>query len=216
MGSHDYIEKAHGSHHRNRPSHRALLKDLKRTACSTKPRRLRLANSATNPDNGVAAWGRDHNANARPSGSPARAPRVHQRHRQNRGSAVKPSTPATHVALLHLLGLDDNRLRYFTPAAKTTAKRAAKRRWRLYLRSACLAPKLARLTPEKPSSAPASSPPVHPARPTRNLLPSRILQRTARAKARPTSSSPGTKHNPCRPPRRRPGGHLHTHRSLHR
>jgi hypothetical protein len=121
--SHDYIEKAHGARMRaiDRPV-AALLKDLKRTGLLDETLVVWAGEFGRSPDNGIRrggeAWGRDHNANAMPlwmAGGGVKRGAVAGATDEVGGAAVEAVHPLKdlHVTLLHLLGLDDNRLRYF-------------------------------------------------------------------------------------------------------
>jgi uncharacterized protein (DUF1501 family) len=121
--SHDYIEKAHGARLAaiDKPI-AGLIADLKRTGLLDETLVVWAGEFGRSPDNGIRrgnpAWGRDHNANAMtvwlagagvPKGSIVGATD------EVGGQAVEVVHPLKdfHVTLLHLLGLDDNRLRYF-------------------------------------------------------------------------------------------------------
>jgi uncharacterized protein (DUF1501 family) len=121
--SHDYIEKAHGARMRaiDRPV-AALLKDLKRTGLLDETLVVWAGEFGRSPDNGIRrggeAWGRDHNANAMPlwmAGGGIKRGAIAGATDEVGGAAVEAVHPLKdlHVTLLHLLGLDDNRLRYF-------------------------------------------------------------------------------------------------------
>ena len=120
--SHDYIEKAHGSRITaiDRPI-AALLKDLKRTGLLDETLVVFSGEFGRSPDNGIRrggeAWGRDHNANAMTvwlAGGGAPRGAIIGATDETGGSAVETVHPLRdfHVTLLHLLGLDDNKLRY--------------------------------------------------------------------------------------------------------
>jgi hypothetical protein len=121
--SHDYIEKAHGARLRaiDKPVS-ALLKDLKRTGLLEETLLVWSGEFGRSPDNGIRrggeAWGRDHNAKAMPvwlAGGGVKAGAIVGATDEVGGSAVEVVHPLKdfHVSLLHLLGLDDNKLRYF-------------------------------------------------------------------------------------------------------
>jgi hypothetical protein len=120
--SHDYIEKAHGARLRamDRPVS-ALLKDLKRTGLLEETLVVWAGEFGRSPDNGIRqgspAWGRDHNANAMTvllAGGGVKTGIVGATD-ETGGQAVEAVHPIRdfHVTLLHLLGLDDAKLRYF-------------------------------------------------------------------------------------------------------
>jgi hypothetical protein len=120
--SHDYIEKAHGARlaAMNRPVS-ALLKDLKRTGLLAETLVVWAGEFGRSPDNGIrrgsAAWGRDHNANATSvwlAGAGVKAGHIVGSTDDIGGSAVEVVHPIRdfHVTLLHLLGLDDSKLRF--------------------------------------------------------------------------------------------------------
>lgn len=121
--SHDYIDKAHGSRlaAMDRPV-AALLKDLKRTGLLDETLVVWAGEFGRSPDNGIrrgsAAWGRDHNANAMSvwlAGGGVKAGQIVGSTDDIGGSAVEVVHPIRdfHVTLLHLLGLDDSKLRFF-------------------------------------------------------------------------------------------------------
>lgn len=121
--SHDYIEKAHGARIRavDRPI-AALLKDLKRTGLLEETLVVWAGEFGRSPDNGIrrggTAWGRDHNATAMPvwlAGGGVKAGHIVGATDEIGLEAVEQVHPIKdfHVTLLHLLGLDDNKLRYF-------------------------------------------------------------------------------------------------------
>ena len=120
--SHDYIEKAHGSRIRaiDKPL-AALLKDLKRTGLLEDTLVVCAGEFGRSPSNGIRrggqAWGRDHNANAMAvwlAGGGVKAGQVIGATDEVGEAAVEAVHPLKdfHVTLLHLLGLDDNKLRY--------------------------------------------------------------------------------------------------------
>lgn len=121
--SHDYIEKAHGARLAaiDKPI-AGLIADLKRTGLLDETLVVWAGEFGRSPDNGIRrgnpAWGRDHNANAMTvwlagAGVPKGA--IVGATDEVGGQAVEVVHPLKdfHVTLLHLLGLDDNRLRYF-------------------------------------------------------------------------------------------------------
>jgi hypothetical protein len=121
--SHDYIDKAHGARIRaiDKPV-AALLQDLHRTGLLEETLVVWAGEFGRSPDNGIrrggATWGRDHNANAMSvwlAGGGVRAGTIVGATDDVGGAATEVVRPIKdlHVTLLHLLGLDDNRLRYF-------------------------------------------------------------------------------------------------------
>jgi hypothetical protein len=121
--SHDYIEKAHGSRLRaiDKPVG-ALLKDLKRTGLLDETLVVWAGEFGRTPDNGIrrgsTSWGRDHNPNAMAlwmAGGGVKAGAIVGATDDVGGAAVESVHHLRdfHVTLLHLLGLDDSRLRYF-------------------------------------------------------------------------------------------------------
>ena len=121
--SHDYIDKAHGARLRaiDRPVS-ALLKDLKRTGLLDQTLVVWAGEFGRSPDNGIRrgsqAWGRDHNANAMAvwmAGGGVKAGHIVGATDDVGGAAVEAVHPIRdfHVTLLHLLGLDDAKLRFF-------------------------------------------------------------------------------------------------------
>jgi hypothetical protein len=120
--SHDYIEKAHGARVRaiDKPL-AALLKDLARTGLLDETLVVWGGEFGRSPDNGIRrggeAWGRDHNANAMTvwlAGGGARRGAIVGATDDVGEKGVEVVRPIKdfHVTLLHLLGLDDWRLRY--------------------------------------------------------------------------------------------------------
>ena len=120
--SHDYIDKAHGSRLRaiDKPIS-GLLKDLKRTGLLDDTLVVWAGEFGRSPDNGIRrgsqAWGRDHNANAMSmwlAGGGVKAGSIIGATDEVGGTAVETVHPLRdlHVTLLHLLGLDDSKLRY--------------------------------------------------------------------------------------------------------
>jgi hypothetical protein len=121
--SHDYIEKAHGARLRaiDKPM-AALIRDLKRTGLLEETLVVWAGEFGRSPDNGIrrggTAWGRDHNATAMPlwlAGGGVPAGRIVGATDEVGLKAVDVVHPIKdfHVTLLHLLGLDDAKLRYF-------------------------------------------------------------------------------------------------------
>lgn len=120
--SHDYIEKAHGARLRaiDKPL-AGLIQDLKRTGLLESTLIVWAGEFGRSPDNGIRrgspAWGRDHNASALAvwlAGGGVKAGTVIGATDEVGGAAVEVVHPIRdfHVTLLHLLGLDDNRLRF--------------------------------------------------------------------------------------------------------
>jgi hypothetical protein len=120
--SHDYIDKAHGARIRaiDQPV-AALLKDLKRTGLLDETLVVWAGEFGRSPDNGIRqggeAWGRDHNATAMAvwlAGGGVKAGHIAGATDETGLQAVASVHPIKdfHVTLLHLLGLDDNKLRY--------------------------------------------------------------------------------------------------------
>jgi hypothetical protein len=121
--SHDFIDKAHGARLRaiDKPVS-GLLKDLKRTGLLDQTLVVWAGEFGRSPDNGIRrgseAWGRDHNANAMTvwlAGGGSKAGHIIGATDEVGGSAVEVVHPIKnfHVTLLHLLGLDDAKLRFF-------------------------------------------------------------------------------------------------------
>lgn len=120
--SHDYIEKAHGA--RMRAVDKGiggLLKDLKRMGLLDETLVVWAGEFGRSPDNGIRqggeAWGRDHNATAMPvwlAGGGVHAGRIVGATDEVGLASAEAVHPIKdfHVTLLHLLGLDDNKLRY--------------------------------------------------------------------------------------------------------
>jgi len=120
--SHDYIENAHGARIRaiDRPA-AALLKDLKRTGLLDETLVVWSGEFGRSPDNGIRGggevWGRDHNATAMAcwlAGGGVKARQIVGATDETGLKAVETVHPIRdfHVTLLHLLGLDDSKLRY--------------------------------------------------------------------------------------------------------
>jgi len=120
--SHDYIEKAHGARMQaiDKPL-AALIKDLKRTGLLEDTLVVWAGEFGRSPDNGIRrggqAWGRDHNANAMSvwlAGGGVKPGKIIGATDETGGAAIEAVHPIKdfHVTLLHLLGLDDNKLRY--------------------------------------------------------------------------------------------------------
>jgi uncharacterized protein (DUF1501 family) len=121
--SHDYIDKAHGSRLEaiDKPLS-GLLKDLKRTGLLDETLVVWAGEFGRSPDNGIrrgsAAWGRDHNANAMTTwlaGGGVKAGHIIGATDEVGGAAVETVHPLRdfHVTLLHLMGLNDSKLRFF-------------------------------------------------------------------------------------------------------
>lgn len=120
--SHDYIERAHGSLIRSvdRPI-AALLKDLKQRDMLKDTLVFFCGEFGRTPDNGMRggkSYGRDHNAKAMAmwfAGGGTRAGATVGATDELGGEAVEyvHQIRDVHVTLLHLLGLDDNRLTYY-------------------------------------------------------------------------------------------------------
>ena len=120
--SHDYIDKAHAARIRaiDKPV-AALMKDLKRTGLLDETLVVWAGEFGRSPDNGIRrgseAWGRDHNATAMPvwlAGGGVTGGRIVGATDDVGLKAVEAVHPIRdfHVTLLHLLGLDDNKLRF--------------------------------------------------------------------------------------------------------
>lgn len=120
--SHDYLEKAHGQLIRavDRPI-AALIQDLRRRGMLDETLIVWCGEFGRSPDNGVRggiAYGRDHNADAMTvwmAGGGVRAGHTIGATDELGATAVECVHPIRdfHVTLLHLLGLDDNRLTYY-------------------------------------------------------------------------------------------------------
>jgi membrane-anchored protein YejM (alkaline phosphatase superfamily) len=121
--SHDYIEKAHRARMQavDKPM-AALMKDLKRTGLLDETLVVWAGEFGRSPDNGVRrgeqVWGRDHNATAMPvwlAGPGLQTGQIIGATDETGLQAVEAVHPIKdfHITLLHLLGLDDNRLRFF-------------------------------------------------------------------------------------------------------
>lgn len=121
--SHDYIEKAHAARIRaiDKPI-AALMKDLKRTGLLDETLVVWAGEFGRSPDNGVRrgeqVWGRDHNATAMPvwlAGAGVKTGQIVGATDETGLKAVESVHPLKdfHVTLLHLLGLDDSKLRFF-------------------------------------------------------------------------------------------------------
>jgi hypothetical protein len=121
--SHDYIDKAHAARIRaiDKPI-AALLTDLKRSGLLDDTLVVWAGEFGRSPDNGIRrggeAWGRDHNANAMTvwlAGGGVKAGQIVGATDDVGGAGVEAVHPMRdfHVTLLHLLGLDDSKLRYF-------------------------------------------------------------------------------------------------------
>ena len=121
--SHDYIERAHGSLIRSvdRPI-AALLKDLKQRGMLDETLVIFCGEFGRTPDNGLRgggkSYGRDHNAKAMTmwfAGGGTKGGHTVGATDDLGAEAVECVHPIrdVHVTLLHLLGLDDNRLTYY-------------------------------------------------------------------------------------------------------
>jgi uncharacterized protein (DUF1501 family) len=121
--SHDYIDKAHAARLRaiDKPI-AGLIADLKQRGLLDETLVVFAGEFGRSPDNGIrrgsTTWGRDHNANAMAvwlAGGGVKAGHIVGATDDVGGAAVDVVHPLRdfHVTLLHLLGLDDNRLRFF-------------------------------------------------------------------------------------------------------
>jgi hypothetical protein len=121
--SHDYLERSHAARIRavDRPI-AALLGDLKRRGLLESTLVVWAGEFGRSPDNGLrgggAAAGRDHNAKAMSvwlAGGGVRAGHVIGATDELGAQAVEAARPIKdlHVTILHLLGLNDNKLTYF-------------------------------------------------------------------------------------------------------
>lgn len=121
--SHDYLERSHAARIRavDRPI-AALLRDLKRLGLLDSTLVVWSGEFGRSPDNGVRggslAAGRDHNAKAMAfwlAGGGVKAGHTIGATDELGNSAVEVVHPIRdlHVTLLHLLGLNDNKLTYF-------------------------------------------------------------------------------------------------------
>ena len=121
--SHDYIQKAHGSLIRSvdKPI-AALLKDLKQRNMLDETLVVWCGEFGRTPDNGLrgggASYGRDHNAKAMSmwfAGGGTKAGHTIGATDEIGAEAIEcvHHIRDVHVTLLHLLGLDDNRLTYY-------------------------------------------------------------------------------------------------------
>jgi hypothetical protein len=120
--SHDYIERAHGNLVRgvDQPI-AALITDLKRRGLLESTLVVWCGEFGRTPDNGVrggTAYGRDHNPKAMTiwmAGGGVKAGHTIGATDETGMEAVSCVHPVRdlHVTLLHLLGLDDNRLTYY-------------------------------------------------------------------------------------------------------
>jgi len=121
--SHDYIDKAHGARIRAIDKGiAALIGDLKQTGLLDETLVVWAGEFGRSPDNGIRrggeVWGRDHNATAMPlwlAGGGVKAGAIIGATDEVGLQAVEAIHPIKdfHVTLLHLLGLDDAKLRYF-------------------------------------------------------------------------------------------------------
>ena len=121
--SHDYIEKSHGARIQSvdKPI-AALVKDLKRLGLLDQTLIVCCGEFGRSPDNGIRDGGqrvgRDHNAKAMTvwfAGGGVKAGHVIGATDDIGDQAVEVVHPIRdlHVTMLHLLGLDDNKLTYF-------------------------------------------------------------------------------------------------------
>ena len=120
--SHDYIDKAHGARIRAIDKGIAgLIKDLKQRGLLEDTLVVWSGEFGRSPDNGIrrnsTAWGRDHNANAMSvwlAGGGVKRGAIIGATDETGLQAVEQVHPLKdfHVTLLHLLGLDDNKLRF--------------------------------------------------------------------------------------------------------
>ncbi len=120
--SHDYIDKAHGARIRaiDKPI-AGLLADLKQRGMLDDTLVVWSGEFGRSPDNGIRrggeVWGRDHNATAMAmwmAGAGIRAGEIIGATDDVGLSAVEAVHPLKdfHATLLHLMGLDDSKLRY--------------------------------------------------------------------------------------------------------
>lgn len=121
--SHDFLERAHGAliQSIDQPV-AALIKDLKRRGMLEETLVVWCGEFGRSPDNGFReggiAYGRDHNPHAMAiwmAGGGVRAGEVIGATDEIGEHAVEVVHPLRdlHVTLLHLMGLDDNKLTYF-------------------------------------------------------------------------------------------------------
>jgi len=120
--SHDYIERAHGNLVRTVDQPIAgLLTDLKRRGLLEDTLVVWCGEFGRSPDNGVrggTAYGRDHNPHAMTiwmAGGGVKAGHTIGATDETGAEAVEcvHHVRDLHITLLHLLGLDDNKLTYF-------------------------------------------------------------------------------------------------------
>ena len=121
--SHDFLERAHGTLIRSIDKPIAgLIKDLKRRGMLEETLIVWCGEFGRTPDNGVreggVAYGRDHNPDAMAvwlAGGGVKAGHVIGATDEIGEKAIDVIHPIKdlHVTLLHLLGLDDNKLTYF-------------------------------------------------------------------------------------------------------
>ena len=121
--SHDYIERAHGALIRSIDKPIAgLIRDLKRRGLLEETLIVWCGEFGRSPDNGVraggVAYGRDHNPNAMTmwmAGGGVKAGHTIGATDETGETAIDVVHPLQdlHVTLLHLLGLNDNRLTFF-------------------------------------------------------------------------------------------------------
>lgn len=121
--SHDFLERAHGNliQSIDKPI-TALIKDLKRRGMLEDTLVVWSGEFGRSPDNGVreggVSYGRDHNATAMPmwfAGGGVNAGHTIGATDEIGEKAVEVVHPIRdiHVTMLHMLGLDDNKLTYF-------------------------------------------------------------------------------------------------------
>ena len=135
--SHDYIDKAHGARIRAIDKGIAgLIKDLKQRGLLEDTLVVWSGEFGRSPDNGIrrnsTAWGRDHNASAMSvwlAGGGVKRGAIIGATDETGLQAVEQVHPLKdfHVTLLHLLGLDDNKLR-FTHAGREKTTLPGRRR----------------------------------------------------------------------------------------
>jgi hypothetical protein len=121
--SHDYIERAHSARIRSIDKPVAgLIKDLKRLGLLEETLVIWGGEFGRSPDNGVRSgaiqFGRDHNAKGQVmwfAGGGVKAGHVIGATDETGEKAVEVARPLkdVHCTILHLLGLDDNKLTYF-------------------------------------------------------------------------------------------------------
>lgn len=121
--SHDFLERAHGARITSIDKPMAgLIKDLKARGMLDETLIIWCGEFGRSPDNGIrdggTTYGRDHNSQAMPmwfAGGGVNAGHTIGATDDIGAEAVDVAHPIrdVHVTLLHLLGLDDNRLTYF-------------------------------------------------------------------------------------------------------